>query len=211
MNSGLANGRRGRAAPRHFLRRAPACADKPFLGKRPRGQGTADAQRAQQAQPGERAFAHTTAQTSINPIQPSLQAGLGPEGCAWYPATLASHARREGAEVEGGEQDASGLRTRESKAGLVGVCVWGGGVSGRLGGVSHPGKPTKTLSVPRGSFLVLCKVPDNQQNRKDSYSINTHVTSRRVGERKCRAPWDARLQQRAARCRGPPSARGGEV
>ena len=63
---------------------------------------------------------HTAAQTSINPIQLSLQAGLGPEGCAWYPAALASHVRRAGAEEEGGEQDVSGLRTRESKAGLVG-------------------------------------------------------------------------------------------
>lgn len=58
-----------------------------FLGHRaplmPRGPGGAWS--------GERLFMRVVAPASINLIHLSLRAGLGPEGCAWYPAALGSH------------------------------------------------------------------------------------------------------------------------
>ena len=70
-----------------------AGADRPSPGKLPWAQSTADAQRAWGAWSRKCVFMRVLAPASINLIQLSLRAGLGPEGCAWYPAALGSHVR----------------------------------------------------------------------------------------------------------------------
>lgn len=95
-----------------------AGADRASPGKLPWAKSTTDAQRAWGAWPGERVSTRVAAPASINLIQLSPRAGLGPEGCAWYPAALGSHVRGGGwggAELEAGELDTSGRRMCDSE------------------------------------------------------------------------------------------------
>lgn len=59
----------------------------------------------------ERASTHTAAPASADPIQLSLWAELGPEGCAWYPAALVTRPRGSS------KQGISGLKMVDSEMG----------------------------------------------------------------------------------------------
>lgn len=60
--------------------------------------------------------------------------------------------------MEGGEQAVSGLRTRESKAGLVGVCVCGGGVWASRGRVP-PWETDQDTECPPREFPTPLQSP----------------------------------------------------